>query len=373
MPTTMSPQQQQALALAIYNGRFTFAHHITRRLPGRAFKYGVALTAGEALDPVRVTTGNYLAGIKAHVHGTITYVAAATTAAPTATDTGAYALLRNLAIVGENTVTAVNMSAFAAENFRLLDRKADYVETAVFPLPPANTTAGVVTTVENVDLWAEFDNVQDMIDLLGIQNVNNDQLNIDVQMNAGNITDAVTLPAGVTATSDLVVDLYATRFRANKANQPGPDFTKFFNQLGITRNQVMDSTSNVVNINYKNVLTRVLIHVFTANNILDHANSLGITRIRLTASSDTVILRDQDISEIIDEQNKRYGPQFQSLYGAKGVFVMDFDLIREYIDASKYTDLKLTIETGANPPAGASVSVYLQGLTNTDPAIPLFM
>lgn len=369
---SVTQAQMAQISLAAYQNRHTFAHKITRRLPGRAFKYGVVYSAGQALDPERVTTGNYLAGIKVHVKGTVTYTQAATTAAPTMTDTGHLALINNLAIIGENQVTPVSLSGIAAENFRLLEQRADYVSTAVFGLPAANATTGTVTATETVDFWTEFDNVQDMVDLLGIQNINNDQLNVNVQINCGNFTDAVNLPSGVTAAPSLTMDLYAIRFRANKQNQPGPDFTKFFNQLAVVRNQAMNSEDNVVNINYKNVITRLLVHCFTAPNVLDHNNSLGVTRIRLTASSDTIVIRDQDISEIIDEQAKRYGQQFYTLYGQKGVYVIEMDMLRDYVDANKYTDLKLTITTGATPAAGASVSVYLQGLTNTDPNLQMF-
>ena len=366
-------QLSQAQILAAYNARFLFARYGTRRIPGPAFKYGSTWSANTNSDPIRVTTGNFLAGVKARIHGTMAYTLPAGSAAPTLTSTGAQGLIRNLAVIGQNQVTPVSLSGQAQEIFHVLEQKADYQDTAVFGLPAANAGTASVTVNESVDVWQQYDLVQDYVDLLGIQNVNNDSLNIDVQMNFGAETDCVSLPAGATATFTGVVDLYAVRFRANKAGQPGPDFTKFFNQLAIVRGQKMDSQSVVININFKQLITRIILLVSTAANTLDSENSLGISSVSLTASSGELILGNWDLQDIINEQAKRYGPEFTANWGGKGLYALDFDLIREYIDGSAYTNLALTLEMPTTPAAGATVSAYLQGITNTFPQVPVFM
>lgn len=371
-----APSQMQLTAAqvqAIYNNRFTFARRITRKITGSAFKSGIPFAAGQQSDPYRVTTGNYLAGIKLHVQGTMAYNLAANTAAPTLTDVGHLGLINNVSIIGEDEVTPVSLSGFAQENFRILDEKADYVETAIFNLPPANTTSAAVQTNEDVDFWLLYPNVQDFIDLLGIQNVNNDKLNINVQINFGVETNCVNLPAGSTATFTGTVDLYAIRFRANASNQPGPDFTKFFNALSVTRNASLNSSKYDININYKNTLTRLLLHVYTGANTLDANNSLGLKTITLTASSGQIVLRKYDADDLQQDNFERYGPTWYGKFANKGVYVIDLDMIREYLPCYNYTDLKVELEFANTPATGATVSMYLQGLTNTFPQVPLFM
>lgn len=366
-------QLSQAQIMAIYNNRFTYARRNTRRVKGRAFSYGNAYTSGVASDPLRITTGNFLAGVRVHIHGTVTYTQAATTAAPTLTDAAGLGLISNLAIIGEEEVTPVSLSAWAQEIFRIMAEKADYVSAAVFNLPLANTGSTTVTNTETVDQWIEFPMVQDFIDLLGIQNLNNNDINVNVQINWGNFSAAVTLPTGVTATQALVADLYAIRYRANKQGTPGPDFSKFYNALAITRNRALNAETFDITVNYKQWITGIQLHVFTASGVLDVNNSLGISSIKVTATAGEVVLLDQDLQDIQNENLERYGPPFAAKYQNKGVYILDFPLIRDYIEGARYTDLTITLTMSATPPAGAQVSAYLQGLANTFPAVPLFI
>lgn len=362
----LSPAEIQA----IYNGRFEYAQKYAQRVRNVAFKYGLPFVSGKPATPEKITTGDYFAAVKGHLHGTMTYTATAAVAAPTPTSKGMLALVDNLAIVGQNQITPCSIPAFNAEQNMLLDKKADYVSTQVFPMPAAFAAAGSVA--ETCDCWMEFPITQDFIDLLGIQNINNDNINITVAVNWGTETAAVNMANGLSASFSGVLDLYAVRFTAPLANQPGPDFTKFFNSLSVVRDQSMNTVNNVVNINYKNWITRLVVNVFTSADNLDSGNSLGVQSITLTASSGKYVLLQMDLDELIDENRKRFGPQFNTLFGDKGVYVLDFEEIRDYIDGEGYTDLVLTVKTSAVT-AGATMDVYLQGITNTDPQIPTFM
>lgn len=360
-------------AMAVYNDRHTFARRNTRRISGGAYKYGVPFEQSTNSDPIRVKPGNFLAGIRMHCHGTMAFSQPIGAGAVTRSSFGPDALITNLALIGEEEVTPVSMSSFAAKQFEMLAKKGDYVDTDVFGYPGANGTGAVLNTNETVDFWREFLNVHDLIDLLGIQNVNNDQINLNTQLNFGNAANSFVLPNGTTATFTGVVDLYAIRFRANLQGTPGPDFSKFFNQLAITRSTALTTSEVDIPVNYKNWITRMLVHVYSAPNTLDATNSLGLTNISVTASNGQVLIKNYDLSDLINQNSTDYGAAWQSEYAGKGAYVIEFSPLREYLDGFKYTDLTLTLTFGAAPGAGATASVYLQGLVNTNPLLPLFM
>ena len=300
----------------------------------------------------------------------MTYTATAAAAAPQPTSKGMLALIDNLAIVGGNQISPVSVSAFAAEQIQIMEKKADYVSTQVFPMPPAFTAAGNAT--ENCDCWMEFPLTQDMVDLLGIQN-NSGKQNITANLTWGTEDASVNLASGVTASFSGTLDLYSINFAAPLQGQAMPDFTKFADILNVASDQVMDSKTNVFDISYENWITRLILNVFVSPDNLDTSNSVGITTIKLQTGTGKEVLFNQDLSELIDENRKRFGPAWNTLYGTKGVYVIDFEQIRDYVNAADFASLRVVVETAAAPAAGVTADLWLQGLTNTDPAIPLFM
>lgn len=302
-----------------------------------------------------------------------------------------------IANAGASSISALGIDALVEEFFFTYNGSestifsADAIYTrlrAGLENPSADSTKA--ETIPNVtgpgtftwDAYYEIPNVYSDASLMGVLNLNSNEIHAGVGVRFGDVANCVTLAGGQTC-----VDAGGSyvEFLAERETQPTnvqtdgmPDLTKTFT-VGFQDFPLASSKNNKLVLQADHTVTRIILQFLqggTGNGSdvasYDTSNALQVQNIKLGWAS---MIKKYDVPYWYFQQQaaKHYGtsPNVNKFIN-KGTVIIDLDRFggRDWIDAFNVTNLAATVDLGAAPAAGSKCRVYLEQVVNTS-SIPI--
>jgi len=319
-----------------------------------------------------IPTGFLLEGCVAHFHLDVTLNLNAL-AAPALNYLAQYAAVQEIFMQyngSKSTIYSAD-SIFTAQRMDMEFPNSEY--STIFDVP---TPAGAATAY-SLDWYADIPAVYSIASEMGILNENSQSVHSAIGVTWGDVADVYALLAGQTAVATGYVEFLAKRLSApqNPATDGVPDLTK--NYIVTYQDfELASSGKNRLALQTSDTLTRMTLNFLEGGvgnggvEAYDSTNALQVQNIKLGWASN-IVKFDSPYWYWQQEAARWYGRSF-SKWLNRGTVVIDLDKTggRDWIDAESVTNLALTVELGAAPPAGSKCRVTLEQLVNSG-TVPL--
>lgn len=367
MSMTQAQLNQQQLVQQALRWRHLFAETSRQLVSGPIGNVPYAVNGRGSLA---IPNGFLMTGLTAHVHLPVTLNLNAA-AAPALSGVGISSVLEEVFLNYNGSESTI----FSADGIFVEQREAmefPFSESSTADSVPVPAGAGTNYTY---DWYFDVPNTYSLMTLMGLLNMNSNDINASIGVRWGDIKNLFVLSAGQTAT----VNGGYVEFIVNRQTQPTnpqqnglPDLSKTY-VVSYQDFNLAASGWNRLDIKADHTITRLTINLLeggTGNGsdvaAYDTTNALQLETVKFGWASLINKMDSVPYWYFQQEMAKNYGQAMQKWIN-KGTIVLDLDKTggRDWIDAWNVTNLAVQLQLGAAPPAGSKARVYLEQIVNT--------